>query len=244
MDCCVGSSRVFGRTTVPAQSLLKITNDLLMASEAKCVSVMLLLDFSKAFDSVDHDLLCAMLVDQYAVFQKCSGFYQILFKSEDAVHLGQWILFGIPTGYSGRGAGFSAWTFFSDFGQISSCNYRLCAADVQLYLSSHPSTFDSPIARLNEDLDRIHQWSMANRLFINSSKSQSMIINPSLLPIDVSPQIRLGADVIPCYKKLKNLGLLINQDHSTYMRRSDQQDMSKCFLHTKTAVAYGGLYTS
>jgi hypothetical protein len=44
-------------------ALLKITNDLLMALEAKCVSVMLLLDFSKAFDSVDHDLLCAKLAD-------------------------------------------------------------------------------------------------------------------------------------------------------------------------------------
>jgi hypothetical protein len=36
-----------------------------------------------------------------------------------------------------------------------------------------------------------------------------MIINPFLLSIDVSTQIRLGADVIPCYKKLKNL---IDQD--------------------------------
>jgi hypothetical protein len=74
-----------------------------------------------------------------------------------------------------------------------------------------PSTFDRSIARLNKDLDRIHQWSMANRLFINSSKSQAMIINPSLLPIDVLLLNRLGADVIFCYKKLKNLGLLINQ---------------------------------
>jgi hypothetical protein len=55
--------------------------------------------------------------------------------------------------------------------------------------------FDSSIARLNEDLARINQWFMANRLFINSSNA--MIINPSLLPIDVSLQIRLGADVIP-----------------------------------------------
>jgi hypothetical protein len=45
---------------------------------------------------------------------------------------------------------------------------------------------------------------MANRLFINSSKSSSTIV--------VSPRIRLGADVITCYEKLKNLGLLIKQD--------------------------------
>jgi hypothetical protein len=45
-----------------ATALLKITNDLLIASESKLVSVFVLLDFSKAFDSVDHDLLCYKLI--------------------------------------------------------------------------------------------------------------------------------------------------------------------------------------
>jgi hypothetical protein len=56
-----------------------------------------------------------------------------------------------------------------------------------------------------------------------------MIINPSLLPIDISPQIRLGG---------------LPDQSRPYMGRPDQQDMSKYVLHTKTAVAYGGLYTS
>jgi hypothetical protein len=106
----------------------------------------------------------------------------------------QWQFSGIPT------FGPLLFSLFvNDFvGQISSSICHLYANDVQLYLSSHPSTFGRSIARLNEDLDRIHQWYMANRLFINkSSKSQAMIINPSLLTIDVSPLIRLGADVIP-----------------------------------------------
>jgi hypothetical protein len=55
-------------------ALLKITNDLLIASEANCVSVMLLLEFSKAFDSVDHDLLCAKLADQYAFSRSAVSF--------------------------------------------------------------------------------------------------------------------------------------------------------------------------
>jgi hypothetical protein len=41
------------------------TNDLLIASEEKYVSVLFLLDFSKAFGSVDHRLLCAKLSNQY-----------------------------------------------------------------------------------------------------------------------------------------------------------------------------------
>jgi hypothetical protein len=42
-------------------ALLKITNDLLLASEEKLVSILVLLDFSKAFDSVDNQLFCSKL---------------------------------------------------------------------------------------------------------------------------------------------------------------------------------------
>jgi hypothetical protein len=48
-----------------SSTLLRIATDLLIASEEKYVSVLLSLDFSKAFDSVDHWLLCARLRNQY-----------------------------------------------------------------------------------------------------------------------------------------------------------------------------------
>jgi hypothetical protein len=47
-----------------SSTLLRITNDLLIVFQKKCVSVLLLLDFSKAFESVDHQLLCAKLSNQ------------------------------------------------------------------------------------------------------------------------------------------------------------------------------------
>jgi hypothetical protein len=68
-----------------------------MASEAKYVSVMLILDFSMAFDSVDHDLLCAELADQYA-FSRSAVSYIRSYLSHNALRLGQWLFFGIPTG--------------------------------------------------------------------------------------------------------------------------------------------------
>jgi hypothetical protein len=51
------------RSTTTA--LLKITNDLLLASEEKLISIIVLLNFSKAFDSVDHHLHCSELACQY-----------------------------------------------------------------------------------------------------------------------------------------------------------------------------------
>jgi retron-type reverse transcriptase len=40
-------------------ALLKITNDLLIANDERLVLLFVLLDFSKAFDNVNHHLLCS-----------------------------------------------------------------------------------------------------------------------------------------------------------------------------------------
>lgn len=48
-----------------ASALLKITHDVSYALDKKQLAILLLLDFSKAFDSVDHDLLCAKLQSQF-----------------------------------------------------------------------------------------------------------------------------------------------------------------------------------
>jgi hypothetical protein len=67
---CQSGFRQNHRTTTV---LLKITNDLQIASKSKLLSVLVLLKFNRAFDSVDHDLLCSKLASHYGFISSATS---------------------------------------------------------------------------------------------------------------------------------------------------------------------------
>jgi Reverse transcriptase (RNA-dependent DNA polymerase) len=199
-------------------ALLKITNDLLKASESKMLSILVLLDFSKAFDSVDHQILCDKLAHQFNF--TTSAVNLIRSYLSDRVQLVN--VNGAASSFLPLSSGvvqgsvlgpllFSL--FINDITSfITNCKYHLYADDVQLYISCKPNDIASCVSLMNEDLHKIHRWSVSNGISINPTKSQAMIINPSSSALHTAPAISLGNNEIPYCAKLKNLGLMMNQN--------------------------------
>jgi len=57
-----------------------------------------------------------------------------------------------------------------------SVDHHLYADDTQLFFSFHPVNFDSSISHLQDALQHISSWMTANRLTLNSSKTEFWLI--------------------------------------------------------------------
>jgi hypothetical protein len=68
------------------------------------------------------------------------------------------------------------------------------------------------VERLTADFEHIHQWSSSNGLFVNPGISQAMVVNPRSLRLDDTQYLHLGGNRIEFYRKVKNLGLLMNDE--------------------------------
>jgi Reverse transcriptase (RNA-dependent DNA polymerase) len=203
-----------GHSTTTA--LLKITDDILVELERKFLTILVLLDFSKAFDTVSHDLLCRKLLSFFSfsdsavqfVRSYLTGRTQCVF-SNDAFSFFTDVTQGVPQGSVLGPLLFSL--FINDIvNSVTFSRYHIYADDVQIYLSGRLAEVDVVIDRINEDLASIFEWSERNGLRLNSQKSQAMAIFRRLPSDLVLPPIKVGDATIPYSSKLKNLGIIMN----------------------------------
>jgi retron-type reverse transcriptase len=142
-----------------ATAFLKITNGIQCDCDRRLVTLLLLLDFSKAFDNTRHSLL----LKNFSLYFKFGVTVVALVGSylSDRYHcvsIGGFIseLIAVTRGVvQGSVLGYLLCsTFINEIvSQIGFCRFYMYADDVQLYLSDDPCNFDKFIRRMNADLD-------------------------------------------------------------------------------------------
>lgn len=197
-------------------AVLKITEDIRKALDDGKVTVMTLLDFSKAFDTVNHDILIEKLKNlnmhkntiQWIKTYLYGRQQRVIFNSEKS----SWVptMHGVPQG-SVLGPMLFA-IYISDAPKLlKNTNYHLYADDLQLYTHSTLFNVESAVENINKDLQLIYEWSVNNLLLFNSLKTQPMIIGSKHLNIEKiqkeCPQIQIGNNLIPFVSSAKNLGI-------------------------------------
>lgn len=207
-----------GHSTTTA--LLKVTEDMRAGMEKSQVTVLVLVDFSNAFNAVDHDLLLAVLEHLNFSTFSLHWFSSYLKGRRQAIRTAQsfsdWCELdaGVPQG------GILSPLLFSLFiNMLSSylhCSYHFYADDLQLYKHSMAEKVDETIESLNVDLLELQSWSKLFGIQVNPDKCQAIIVGSSrqLCKIDFAEltPLRYNNSVIPFSHTVKDLGLLIDSN--------------------------------
>uniref|UniRef100_A0A669ESL6 Reverse transcriptase domain-containing protein n=1 Tax=Oreochromis niloticus TaxID=8128 RepID=A0A669ESL6_ORENI len=218
-------------------ALLKVTNDLLMAADRGDCSVLVLLDLSSAFDTVDHQILIHRLNLMVGISGSVLKWFTSFLEDRTLlVSVGNFrsdvakFLCGVPQGSVLSPLLFSLYILplgriISGFKNIS---YHLYADDIQLYISFKPWELDK-LSTLMDCLKEIKLWMTNNFLQLNTDKTECLILAPE----NIKPQIsqHLGAFSSSIKATARNLGIIFDQSlsfdaHIKSVTRS-------CFFHLR-----------
>ncbi|KAF2348780.1 Reverse transcriptase domain [Trinorchestia longiramus] len=207
----------YRKHTSTQDALLNITEKIYSDIDTKNVTLLLLLDLSKAFDSVEHNRLLQKISNLGIATQ---WFQSYLANRSHTVRLENTISspiqndFGVPQG-SILGP-FSFSIFINDFPSMPS-NTRIStyADDVQIAMISAPAKLSQTTSNAEKLLKHVKSWYDQNGLKLNTSKTQCIIFG-SKNTIKKLPNLTLtlGNDIIVPVGKVKNLGVWFDQNMS------------------------------
>ena len=163
-------------------ALLRIHNDLIQSINTQKVSALVLLDLSAAFDTIDHNILLSRLKSNFGISDTAlSLLSSYLSNRTQSVLIGNSssspLLTGVPQGSVLGPLLFCLYT--SPLGQIfsnSPVSYHLYADDTQLYISFSSSDSAYSLSALSLTLDSVYSWFTSNRLSVNPSKTEFLLI--------------------------------------------------------------------
>ena len=202
-------------------ALIKIIDDLLFNLDNDRVSGMVLVDYRKAFDMIDHTLLLEKLEVYGLSRDSLQWFTSYLKNRRQLVKLGDKqssvaiVRHGIPQGSILGPLLFIV--FINDLPlYVTSSRIDLYADDTTLTSSTNYSSIGRLEGTLNSTIAEIVDWAASNKLPINEGKTKAMLITGKRLPSKINEEMTLTIkgtelELVP---SAKLLGLEIDSELS------------------------------
>ena len=202
-------------------ALLYFTDEILKNMDDKKVSVIVLLDMSKAFDSIRHDLMLSKLCSIGLSNAACNWFGSYLSQRNQVVNIPNCISDPLPLSVGvpqGSILGPVLFTLYvNDLLSVPKhCQAMGYVDDTKIFLGLPPSQISDAVTALNKDLSDIARWCCMNSLLINPDKTKLLVIGvPQLMRTlpSIPPVKLLGKEIEPV-TVAKDLGVMIDSSLS------------------------------
>ena len=210
---CQSAYRKFHSTET---ALLHISNDLLTACNEQKVTALILLDLSAAFDTIDHQLLLSRLSTSFGITGTVHSLLSsYLLNRTQSVLIGsdsstsQTLVTGVPQGSVLSPLLFCLYTTpLSSTLSNTPVSSHFYADDSQLYISFTSTDSSNSLATLSSALDSTYDWLTSNRLSINPSKTEYLLVGtPQQRSKVLSSSISFRGNNIAPSSHVRNLGV-------------------------------------
>jgi hypothetical protein len=212
------------------------------------LTILVLLDNSKAFDSLDHEIFYDKLEKLNFADSVIKWFKSYFYNRKQCVvnfdkKRSNWKYTNTGCGQGTILGPFCFTVYTYDIGgQIKYCEYHVYADDTQLYIFTYVHNFRENVRLINEDLSRICEYFKLHGLLLNAKKCQSIVIgHPNLIKqIDfencdkiIINNIELAYEI-----KVKDLGLIIDRTlswtyHASFVYQRVMMSLKKMYRFRK-----------
>ncbi len=222
-------------------TLVKITNDLLLASDQGCISFLVLLDLSAAFDTIDHDILIDRLQNYTGIQGQAlrwfrsylSDRYHFVYLNGEASQISP-VTYRVPQGSVLGPLLFSL--YMLPLGNIIreyGISFHRYADDTQLYISTRPDE-TSKLFKLTECVKNVKDWMTNHFLLSNSDKTEILLIEPKNSTQNIlDHNLQLDGFTVTS-STVKNLGVIL--DHNLSFENHISNVTKTAFFHLRNIV--------
>lgn len=225
-------------------ALLHVCDDIFRSLDSGNVTALVLLDYSKAFDTLDHNLLLTklkyfglhdsalILLNNYLSNGKQRVRLAFTFSEYSDVNQ------GVPQGSILGPLLFPLYTCdFSEF--LTVCKSHQYADDTQIYHSFQLFNVNKAIRNINSDLDTIVKVSKSHKLVLNGSKSKLLLFG---MPDHQCMEVIIDGTLVVPSSCEKNLGILL--DNQLKFKNHVSSVLQKAYYKLKVLYMHANILST
>ena len=223
-------------------AVLSVHNDLVRSADNNQVSLLVLLDLSAAFDTVDHSILLSVLSNRFCVDGTALDWFRSYLheRTQSFVYDSQQtdsypLNCSVPQGSVLGPVEFAAYTEdIADLTERHDVRSHLYADDTQLYDRCRLANVADTRRRLTGCVNEVARWCASRRLQLNADKTEVIWFGSksNLAKLDTTDRsLIIGSETVQPSFVVRDLGVLLDAELS--MKQHINKVSATCFYHLR-----------